>query len=65
MQIHFLLLNIYCYFFCCGLETANSDKLIVKVCNFTLAFINTFTSAAEVLFFTSELAEMHPISAVK
>lgn len=64
MQIHFLLLNIYC-FFCHGLETPNSDKLVAKVCNFTLAFINKFASSAEVLFFNSELAEVHPISTVK
>jgi len=59
------LLNIYCYFFCYGLKTANADKLILKICNFALAFINTFTSTAEMLFFIFEFAEMHHILAVK
>lgn len=62
MQIYFLLFSIYFYFFCYGWET---DKLIIKVCNFTFAFINTFTSSAEMLFFNFELAEMHPLPAVK
>lgn len=53
MQIRFPLVNIYWYFFCHGLETVNCDKLVAKVCNFTLAFKNTFTST-EVLFFVSD-----------
>lgn len=54
MQIHFPMVNIYCYFFCHGLETVNSDKLVVKVCNFTLVFKNMFTSSTEVLVFVSD-----------
>lgn len=65
MQIHFLLLNIYCYFFCCRLKTANSDKLVVNERNFTLPFRNTLLFSAEVLFFSSELADMHLVLAVK